>query len=189
MGSSTAVPGSWNRITRILTVRAPATAKELLPPATDADVRSAERALGRALPQELHEWWASCGGGLHPVLPHGYIPYRPIGSVSAWREWTRRHTTGPRPDDTAGSPGAGWHPAFVPIGTDGGNYDLAVDLRPGSLHGCLFAFSHQWGVAHPPEWQGLAALLSSTAEALETDAAAGRYRPATTRAGMLIWKL
>ncbi|GAA3992058.1 hypothetical protein GCM10022247_08930 [Allokutzneria multivorans] len=189
MGSTTAVPGSWNRITRILTVRAPATAKELLPPATDADVRAAERAMGRALPQELHEWWASCGGGLHPVLPHGYIPYRPIGSVSAWREWTRRHTSGPRPDDSAGSPGAGWHPAFVPIGTDGGNYDLAVDLRPGPLHGCLFAFSHQWGVAHPPEWQGLTALLSGIADALETDAAVGRYRPVTTRGGMLIWKL
>ncbi|MFB9904676.1 SMI1/KNR4 family protein [Allokutzneria oryzae] len=180
---------SWNRITRTLAEHAPATAKELLPPAAEADVRAVEDVLGQRLPVELFEWWTSCGGGLHPVLPHGYIPYRPIGSASAWREWTRRHGDGPQKGSAAGLPGAGWHSRFVPIATDGGGYDLAVDLRPGPLHGCLFAFSHQWGVAYPPEWSSLTAMLGGVADALETGGPVGRYHAETTRGGMLVWKL
>ena len=65
---------------------------------------------------------------------------------------------------------------------------LVVDLRPGTLRGCVLEWDHERAEAHGPEWRSITEMLEQIATALEDRSKVRHSRPDTTTDGRLDWR-
>jgi hypothetical protein len=66
----------------------------------------------------------------------------------------------------AGGPAWAFLPTFIPMPFNGAGDDLIIDMRPGSLRGCIEDYLHQAGALFPPLYRGLGNLFTDVAAAL-----------------------
>lgn len=186
----------WAEIVAWLSRHAPVTAAALRPPVGGSEVAAIEAELAVELPEELRQWWSCCGGTDHDVLadilPPFYTPYSVSGARRAWRahreSWSSQWDS-PACDYYAGSAGNSYHPAWIPIAGDGFADELLVDLRPGSLRGCVLEWEQETGKVHRPQWGGVGAMLAEVHRALVESVPAGHSRPTVTEDGRLDWQI
>lgn len=186
----------WAEIVGWLTEHAPVTAAALREPGSAPDLLEVEAEFEVRLPAELRALWTCCAGTdagvLADVLPPFYTPYGAAEALEAWREhrkgWTRQWDR-PSGDYYAGSPGAGYHPAWIPIAGDGFADELLVDLRPGVLQGCVLEWEQESTRARSPEWRGVEDMLSAVRRALTDGVPAGYSYPTVTEDGRLDWQI
>ncbi|MBC2902448.1 SMI1/KNR4 family protein [Streptomyces cupreus] len=210
-----AVDDAWDRIAAWLARNAPATAACLDAPAAHVDRAGAERDLGRALPQDLAQWWARADGMSGPRPHVKLLPpfFTPLSIAQARRSRHLWLETGAELGATqwpldeegkdAGSPVGEFLRVFMPIARDGSGNELFVDLRSGPMHGCVGHWDHEQGCFYPPRWPSAAAMLAEVADALESgmpalqdfaDRAraqgleAQAYRPVVTGEGAISWE-
>lgn len=186
----------WTRIVLWLGEHAPVTAAALLPPSPPPDFAELETEFEIGLPEELREWWTSCGGTdgdvLADVLPPFYTPY---SAQRAWEVWSGHRKTWaaqwerPACDYYAGSPGSSYHPAWIPIAGDGFADELVVDLRPGPMRGCVLEWEQEAGQVQRPEWRSISAMLTDVHRSLTEGASAGHSHPTVTEDGRLDWQI
>jgi cell wall assembly regulator SMI1 len=185
----------WTKIVLWLSDHAPVTAAALRPPAVP-DIVALEAEFGVRLPVEVREWWSCCDGTdgdvLADILPPFYTPYGAFEALEAWyghrKTWSVQWDR-PSCDYYAGSAGSSYHPAWIPIAGDGFSDELVVDLRPGSLHGCVLEWEHESAQVLRPEWAGISAMLVDVHRALTEGAPAGHSHPTVTEDGRLDWQI
>jgi hypothetical protein len=131
-----------------------------------------ERALDRALPPDLAEWWRLAGSGasgFERLIP---IEHTPLTIADALEARSHRLDQALRRgesivDGEAGDPSRGFHSAFVPIAADGHGRYLFVDLRGGPLYGCVGEWDDAGGFVDVISWPSVAEMLGDIADALE----------------------
>jgi cell wall assembly regulator SMI1 len=190
--SGVTVEQNWQRITAALSAHAPATAREIRPPAPAALVEL-QRLVGLSFPADLLAWWAATDGIDDERDPGGnrdgrLVPdrYVPLGAERAGQEY-RRQAEFPDQDccvgDThrkaAGSTGFPYCTALVPLCRDSGGGLLGVDLRDGADHGWIMEWNADEGF-HPTDWASVTDLLAEIADRLELE-------PVLTEDGALVW--
>ncbi|XVU29567.1 SMI1/KNR4 family protein [Actinoplanes sp. CA-054009] len=168
----------WERVVEWLRRHCPADADEVGPPAGEADLAAAERAVGVALPADLVAWWRSADGVGHGfrLLP-GFAPYSVRDALASRRTWLE--VSAPSGDSgAAGSACHGvWLPRWLPVAGNGSGDDLFVDLRAGAAFGCVGRFDHEVWEYDGPRWPGVTAMLAEVAEALTAGRTIGYWRP------------
>ncbi|MFK0251620.1 SMI1/KNR4 family protein [Amycolatopsis azurea] len=172
---------TWRRIMASLSEHAPATAREIRPPAPAEHVERLRDRVGLELPSELRTWWALMDG-VDDQRDHGagnrsahLIPsdYLPLSVARAEEEYVRQaQYPDPgccTPEGThgkqAGEDSFPFCTAVVPIGRviDGGL--LCVDLRPGEYHGCVMEWYASEGI-YGSNWRSVTEILDEIAERL-----------------------
>lgn len=186
----------WTEIVLWCRDHAPVTAAALRPPSPLPDLDALETELEVRLPADLREWWSCCGGTddnvLADVLPPFYTPYGAVSAMEAWQEHRKKWTgqwDRPSCDYYAGSNGSSFHPAWIPIAGDGFSDELVVDLRPGSLQGCVLEWEQESAQVVRPEWRGVLAMLADVHRALSEGSPAGHSHPTVTEDGRLDWQI
>lgn len=171
----------WNRILAWLAEHAPTT-RAVLRPGSDAR-------LDLEVPAELTQWWAAFGGtqelSFAEILPPFYTPVGPDRAIRL-RERNRAHFTTDL-DSEAGALTQGFHPDWLPIAFDGLGDVLAVDLRPGALHGCVVEWDRERHEMVKPEWTSVEEMFGQVATALENRSRLGHCQPVVNSAGELSW--
>ena len=168
---------SWIRIENWLADKAPATFAALEPPASNAEIRAAERAVGLEFPAPLAESLRRHAGTGDAELIPTFSLINPAKISSEWQLMTR--IAGRTATADEGSPGVArdpedddhwWHPQWIPIGADGGGDGLVIDQRANGHTGRVGErFKVDGGVFHrDPAWRSLPALLAHIAHCLET---------------------
>ncbi|MGQ4486482.1 SMI1/KNR4 family protein [Streptomyces sp. 372A] len=166
---------TWSRVRDALVDRAPASARCLRPPAIQAQVDAAQEELGLVFPQDLVDS-ALLVDGAEPdprvgmLLPPMYIPVSLERMAHLWRSKTASAADvgGGAACGGAGSAIQGFSRFFVPVGDDTTGDLLVVDLRPGSMRGCVLEWGKVDGHFGSPAWGSLAEMWSDVAQALET---------------------
>lgn len=126
---------SWHRLVHVLGDAAPRL--RLRPPATEAEIRSAEALLEWPLPAPYRAWLAICDGqepGGLSVTPQGGQLYPLSMVVATWREEMAFYRS--EFDDDPGGPDdlvrpCVFHPARITIGGEGVLREVVLDLAPG----------------------------------------------------------
>ncbi|NEC66141.1 SMI1/KNR4 family protein [Streptomyces sp. SID9727] len=160
---------SWSRVRRVLRDRAPASARCLRPPATQARVDAAQAELGLVFPRAFVDA-ALLVDGAEPdpragmLLPPLYIPVSLERMTHLWRV---KVASAADVDGEAGSAIQGFSRYFVPVGDDTTGDLLVLDLRPGRMRGCVLEWGKVDGHVGAPAWGGLAEMWSDIAQALE----------------------
>ncbi|MER7276857.1 SMI1/KNR4 family protein [Dactylosporangium sp. NPDC000244] len=144
---------------------APATAADLLPPATDDDLDQIRNALGVDLPADLLtvlRWHNGSGFGDLPVpLAPGYGMYPSRIMVAATLDNRQIGNEGPyRP----------WKETWLVIGSDNCGGYLTVETDP-SCAGSVFTFDWEDGRPHGRRWPSLADAVATVLAGVR----AGRY--------------
>jgi cell wall assembly regulator SMI1 len=183
----------WDRIVAWLTQHAPVTGAVLRRPTGQTALRTLSQKTGLTPPEDLRDWWAVYGGTEHlafaEVLPPFYTPLGPVAALQSWELKRRFWPTGTgQLDSSAGSPTTGFHPLWLPFAFDGCGDALAVDLRPGVLHGCVVEWDRERGEMDKPEWTSIDEMLDQVATALENGSPVGHCVPAVTAEGRLDWR-
>ncbi|MFD6067990.1 SMI1/KNR4 family protein [Amycolatopsis lurida] len=171
------VDSVWERITAWLRVHTPVTAATLRPPASADDVRAVQDAVGRPFPDDLLAWWRLMDGVDDADYRTAFtVPgvYMPLTVARVREEWAGLSAYPDQdccsPDGhhqrAAGDPVLGFCTALLPVCRAVDGAVLAVDLRPGTDHGCVMDWMAQAG-AHRPTWAGISAMLTDTAVRLE----------------------
>ncbi len=208
------VEESWTRIVDWLRGSARATAAAFTTasaPTARPDLEEVERVLGRPLPADLAQWWrlASDASGAERLIPIEHTPLSVADALRVRREHLDRALRHGESivDGEAGEPSRGFQSAFLPIASDPHGRHLFVDLRGGTLHGCVGEWDDIGRFVDVITWPSVAEMLSDIADALVhgvpalTFHAAGRlrhfaghpeipvltYRASVTPAGHLIW--
>jgi cell wall assembly regulator SMI1 len=179
------VPAAIDRIDGWLRERAVRAHDAVSPAADEADLRAAEVTVGRPLPADLRLWWSYAdgmdelrdGGSL---IPPGFMPLSVRGALRnrVMLEEITRDTwpssaselesyVSEQVREPAGTPGQHWLPAWLPVAHDRGGTDMFVDLRAGSLHGCVTVFRMEFGTEPEPMWPSVAVMLGDIADRLE----------------------
>ncbi|MFD0856963.1 SMI1/KNR4 family protein [Actinomadura adrarensis] len=126
---------------------APASLATLGPPATDDQIAEARDVLGMPLPGDLVAWW-KCVNGTSTFPALSVVPlYSPLSVEAALADRERKLSSfgsqkdaAPLREEPAGTPcGIGWLPEWLPVAEDNCGWYLFVDLRPGSLRGCVMS--------------------------------------------------
>ncbi|MFF5263095.1 SMI1/KNR4 family protein [Actinomadura viridis] len=195
---------SWDTIVDWLNRHCPEELDAIGPPATEDDVRDAERALGTALPDDLLAWWRRADGqdGLSGLLPSFYMPCSIRTALHRREMWMTAWNgvmEGADParfaafveqanQATAGTPCKNaWLPRWLPIANDGGGNDLFVDLRPGPAHGCVRQFFRDAGADDAALWDGVAEMLADVAAGLTREVPVQGYRIWVEDDGGISW--
>lgn len=186
----------WTKIVLWLGEHAPVTAAALRPPTPSPDLEVLEAGFGRHLPAELREWWWCCGGTdgdvLADVLPPFYTPYGAYRALETWNglreSWGTRWYR-PLCAPEAGSAGASYHPAWLPIAGDGFADELVVDLRPGPMRGCVLEWEQEGAQVVATEWSGVSAMLDDVYRSLTEGVPSGYSHPSVTEDGRLDWQI
>ncbi|MDT7785036.1 MAG: hypothetical protein QOF58_3455 [Pseudonocardiales bacterium] len=179
---------SWTGIESWVRATSPTLHAALRPPATDADIAAAEETLGLLLPAELVAWWQQFGGIAQTYTHWPLIPphWQPHGLDDALRQrklmiqaisGIQFATRGEEKDfevaalrEPAGTPCVElWLPAWLPVAGDGAGYELFVDLRGGTRHGCVMEWDKYSGADREPLWPSVSAMLDETVRALSGD--------------------
>lgn len=184
----------WQRITAALSSHAPATAREIRPPAPAEDLERLRRLVGLDFPEDLLAWWSSTDG-IDDERDHGgnragcLVPdwYVPLGASRAEQEYRRQARFADQdccgPDGShrkqAGGTGFPYCTALVPLCRDNGGGLLCVDLRDGEDHGLIMEWEATEG-HYPSHWASVTDMLAEIAERLEQD-------PVLTADGALVW--
>ncbi|WP_229812201.1 SMI1/KNR4 family protein [Lentzea flava] len=188
------VEQSWQRITAALSSHAPATAREIRPPAPAGDVEALQRLVGLDFPADVLEWWSitdgidderDFGGNRDGrLVPDGYVP---LGVRRAAEEY-RRQAELPDQDccdpgrahrKSAGDTGFPYCTALLPLCRDSGGGLLCVDLRDGEDRGWIMRWSADEGY-FPSDWASVTDVLAEIADRLEQE-------PVPTEGGALVW--
>ncbi|WP_410649785.1 SMI1/KNR4 family protein [Amycolatopsis sp. cmx-4-54] len=197
------IESAWERITSWLRSHTPVTAATLRPPAPADDHCAVQNAVRRPLPDDLLVWWRLMDGvddhadyGTAFIFPGAYMPL-PVTRVR--EEWAGLSAYPDqdccRPDGhhqrAAGDPVLGFCTALLPVCRAVDGAVLAVDLRPGTDHGCVLGWMAQTG-AHRAIWPGVGAMLTDTADRLDRHHPAAGVRtgpgaPAIRDDGALTW--
>ena len=198
---ATELEHAWTRIRTWCAVNAPATAAALKPPASPDTRTSAEKSTGREWPSELHEWFTLHDGVSEPGVPlvPNYPPLSVEQSLDVWDSFgelmsEQYEASYFDPDarsialgesEPAGREAMMFLPSFIPIcGAD--DFYLFVDLRLGSMSGCVTGWDHTAADQQGPIWPSITAMVESTATALETSGECNGYRPGVHQ-GLLGW--
>ncbi|WP_235783616.1 SMI1/KNR4 family protein [Amycolatopsis orientalis] len=178
----TSVARTWQRIVTLLSEHAPATAREIRPPAPAADLEHLRDRVGLEVPPELAAWWAAMdgvdderdhGGGNRSgyLIPKNYLPLAVTRAEDEYVRQSRYPDPGCcTPEGThrkeAGQDGFPFCTGVLPVGRaiDGGL--LCVDLRPGEDHGCVMEWYASEGV-YRSEWASVTEILDEIAERLD----------------------
>ncbi len=171
----------WQRIVAFLSEYAPATAREIRPPAPAEQVRRLRDVVGLDLPADLLAWWAVMDGiDDHRDGPWnragGLIPdaFVPLSVTRAEEEYARQSRF---PDEgcctaenthrkQAGETGFPYCTALIPICIDIGGELLCVDLREGDDHGRVMEWTAEEGF-YPSAWAGVTEILDEIVERLD----------------------
>ncbi|WP_433077840.1 SMI1/KNR4 family protein [Dactylosporangium sp. CA-052675] len=175
------LPDTLTRIEDWLWNNAPATARELAPPATDADLEALRRTLGVALPDDLVTMlrWHNGGGdgdGRMTVAP-GYAMLDTRG-MAAITEMNRRvgSTAPPSP----------WPAAWLVAASSFTSSYLVVDTADPA--GAVFTFDWQDRAPAPePTWPSLADTLATMLHTIETGVTPDGFPVEITPDGHLEW--
>ncbi|WP_410585825.1 SMI1/KNR4 family protein, partial [Amycolatopsis sp. lyj-108] len=142
------------------------------------DIRAVQDAVGRPFPDDLLAWWRLMDGVDDDTdyrtaftLPGVYMP---LSVARVREEWT---SLSAYPDQdccwadgqhqrAAGDATFGFCTALLPVCRALDGAVLALDLRPGTDHGCVMDWMAQAG-AHRTTWASISALLTDTAERLD----------------------
>ncbi|KFZ76988.1 hypothetical protein ED92_38400 [Amycolatopsis sp. MJM2582] len=173
------VDAAWQRIMAWLHRHTPITAATLRPPAPADDIRAVQDAVGLPFPDDLLAWWRLMDGVDDDAdyrtaftVPGGYMP---LSVARVREEWT---SLSAYPDQdccqtdglhqrAAGDATFGYCTALLPVCRALDGAVLAIDLRPGSQHGCVMDWMAQAG-AHRTTWTSVSALLTDTAQRLDS---------------------
>ena len=127
---------AWSRIEHWLAVNAPTLANDLLPGATDADFKAAEKALGKTLPDEFKALYRAHNGqrGMADGV-FGEWRFLPLKtSLSKWTMMKELTDEGTFKENTVSVKGpiraTWWNVQWVPFGSNGSGNFLVVDLDP-----------------------------------------------------------
>ncbi|KAB2344291.1 SMI1/KNR4 family protein [Actinomadura rudentiformis] len=181
----TTVDESWDIIVDWLGHHSPPELALIRPPATQKDIRNAERIVGTAFPDDLVAWWRRTDGMADQgsLVPPFYSPYSVSAALDRRQVWMTAWNgvmeqanaqfaayVAQEDQAPAGTPCNGaWLPSWLPIAGDGGGNDLFVDLRPGPAHGCVREFLSDEGAGDTAWWDGVAAMLADIAAGLTRD--------------------
>lgn len=171
---------SWARIDAWLAAYAPASFKQLAPPATVAEIDAAEMVIGQPFPADLRESLL-CHNGVQGGVSTAFPPYETPRSVdeivAIWQSnMDTKLVEEGWVDEHFGEPW--WHPCwFAWAETD--NEKLIIDNRPGPAQGRTGWHLHDSG-AILNGWPSLAHYLNEVAEALYRTGVVGDNRPFLT---------
>ncbi|MFD5096590.1 SMI1/KNR4 family protein [Amycolatopsis thailandensis] len=173
---------AWQRIMALLSEHAPATAREIRPPAPAAQVERLQDRVGIEFPPELRTWWAlmdgvddqrdhGSGNRSGYLIPNNYVP---LAVKRAEDEYARQSQYPDQdcctPDGThhkqAGENSFPYCTAVLPIGRDIGGGLLCVDLRHGESHGSVMRWYASEGI-YDSNWTSVTEILDEIAERLE----------------------
>ncbi|MDX3659320.1 SMI1/KNR4 family protein [Streptomyces sp. ID05-26A] len=176
---------SWTDIEGWIGENAPALHAALLPPSSAVDITDAEESIGYALPDDVSAWWRRFGGIGETYTHWPLVPtmWQPHGLTTALRLRTLMSeaisgiaftTLGEEKDyeavalrEPAGTPCVDiWLPAWLPVAADGSGWELFVDLRAGSRHGCVMEWDKYSGADSDPLWPSVSAMFDDAARSL-----------------------
>lgn len=190
----------WGEITTWLGRHAPADAARIRPPATDSQIDAVAAAVGRALPQDLRQWWRQADGAGADLIPWGLAPMSCAEALDdrAMRlEVASEVSSGLDRIDVADDERVfDFHPLFLPIAEDHRGDCLCVDLRDGPQHGCIGLWDHEGGWDGTFYWLGVTEMVTAMRDAMiagrpvllgPRDSAAADYRASVTPEGELLW--
>ncbi|MEV4426427.1 SMI1/KNR4 family protein [Streptomyces sp. R-07] len=204
MSDADDVLSAWSRITRWLEKHAPAGARALRPPATDADIALLQDALGCPVPGELEAWLRRNNGSTaldtRTAVPGGdrFVPHRdsglfPGGEVfldcASIAERYRRHLA------IAADIGDEdwWLPTWIPVLAEvDAHYGLLLDAGAATAEAAVSApvlvyRETDYARAYAPS---LGAVLTAVADMLERgggDSALTHGRRPSVQDGHLVW--
>ncbi|MFC3454386.1 SMI1/KNR4 family protein [Amycolatopsis speibonae] len=176
------VEQTWQRIMALLSEHAPATAREIRPPAPAAHIERLQDRVGLQLPAELRARWAlmdgvddqrdhGSGNQSGHLIPRDYLPL----PVTRAEEEHGRQSRYPDPacrtpegahHKQAGDTGFPFCSAVLPIGRDIGGGLLCVDLRSGEDHGRVMNWYAGEGI-YRSGWTSVTEILDEIAERLD----------------------
>ncbi|UNN02015.1 SMI1/KNR4 family protein [Rhodococcus opacus] len=204
------VSAEWARIIRWCSRHAPVTARGIEPGASPDEIAAAETATGVTWPDDLREWYALQNGArfqdertgifpgsvfpLHVLLSLDQVLERRDDLLSLWRQMILSDPdfTGSDPFEIPESEPAGttaWMflPSFVPFTSQSG-FLYFVDTRPGPRHGCVTEYAHADVDSRGPKWSGIATMLATHADSLESGTPLANFRPVVVD-GALKWEV
>ncbi|WET81624.1 SMI1/KNR4 family protein [Amycolatopsis sp. QT-25] len=195
----------WQQILDLLQEHAPATAREIRPPAPADDLLSLQDIVGLPLPEDLVAWWALMDGIVDrhdqragKLVPDAFVPLAVTRAREEYERLFESTATDPTccgPDQVhqhpAGDDGNPFCSALVPICRDTTGATLCVDLRSGDNHGMIMTVAPGDGFS-PTHWGSVTEMLTEIAERLEAYAHQaelpyGEQHPAVNDEGMLQW--
>lgn len=183
----TAVSEAWTRIEHWMHQHAPASADALAPPAAPAELASAAKHLGFALPDELVETLSCHNGLLREAnrLPEG----SPLGTAGVIEEYEVRMLVASDLDGFSVMPTdeePWWSPQWVPFSANDRKQQV-IDLRPGAGQGRLGIAPKDGPGEFDAAWPSLGAYLTDVAQALETGRPVGYWHPYLLEDRTLWW--
>jgi cell wall assembly regulator SMI1 len=168
----------WNRIETWLAANAPEVLQGLNPPATQAQIASAEAALGVTFPRPLVETFLIHNGQTpdSPYLLDGWEFLSLDRIVEEWEVWKDLLDGGDFEENESDTDGHTvpdwWSPKWIPLTYSGGGDHDCLDLQPGPL-GTVGQIIRMWhdGPSREVVAPGVREWLTTFANGLE----AGRY--------------
>ncbi|MEV6911221.1 SMI1/KNR4 family protein [Amycolatopsis sp. NPDC051071] len=182
------VDSAWERITAWLRIHTPVSSATLRPPAPADEIRTVQNAVGRPFPDDLLAWWRLMDGvdddadyrtaftvpGVYMPLPVARVREE-WASLSAYPDQDCCRADGQH-QRAAGDATFGFCTALLPVCRAVDGAVLAIDLRPGTDHGCVMDWMAQAG-AHRTTWASIGAMLTDTAERLDSHPATAQAPP------------
>lgn len=146
------------------------------PGATDNDLAAAENHTGYRWPDEIRELFSLHPGGIEIVPMFRLLSLNE--AITTWDMWMQitddlreRWPEGSVPDESAirtapaGTPAEVFVPELIPIADDAAGTSLCVDIRTGSLHGCVVEYSATAGGSRPL-WSSASAMVADVVDAI-----------------------
>jgi cell wall assembly regulator SMI1 len=131
---------AWSRIERWLTAHAPSILADMLPGASDTEIRAAQQQFGCTFPQEVREWFALHNGARSCCLLEYWDLYSLAEMVASWRSLKSIYDSGFFNEFHSEPQGPirteWWHPAWIPLTGEPGGDHLCLDLAP-AQGGCV----------------------------------------------------
>ena len=161
------VSESWHRIDTWLAAHAPSSLARLNPPASQADIRDAERVLGIPLPGDLAES-LRCHNGQHAQVSLLPEHVEPLPASAIAEHWRMRMDIAAGVDGLIAAPWADepwWHLLWIPWAESAGGDAQVIDQRPGPDAGRVGWAVHDDCGDFTDSWPSLAALLHAFAQA------------------------
>ncbi|MBA0053403.1 SMI1/KNR4 family protein [Streptomyces sp. AJS327] len=184
---------SWSRVESWLAAHAPATHRELAPPAERADIAEAERALGVPFPPSLVESLSRHdGSGYHElVFMYRLLSVAEIVDRATMCRRIRREAGLPREHPPDQDVYDGWDDLWIPFATDDCGNHLVLDQRSVRAPARVGLDDHEQGgrFGVHPVYRSLPTLLDAVAHALETGEVVHHWEPIVTSEGELEWEV